>query len=286
MPAEMGNNYAAGNPGGGAPPGNDNACGNDGGAPLNNANAAKHGGWADPLKHYERLKSERPPSAFKSVVGDFWGGDHKDAFEEIEAHVDELVENYALVHGVDEAGVRSDESLMDDLRRLAAMLDLELLSSTYELDKPTVETEVERDGVTYTTKTVNPAWRSSIRLSQRQRNLRAELGIELGKVTAARERQQQWEEFRVNIDHVDVDFEADKDSPETDTDTDTDSDTDATESADTPADTPDTDPDPQTEPDTETTENVEGPVSSPDSEDTEIESDSDDDGPGRGVRSF
>lgn len=48
------------------------------------------------------------------------------------------------------------------LRRLAAMLDLELLANTYELDKPVVETEVERNGVTYTTKTVNPAWRAGI----------------------------------------------------------------------------------------------------------------------------
>ena len=43
MPAPKGNNYAAGNSGGGAPEGNSNAVGNDGGAPEGNANAMRHG---------------------------------------------------------------------------------------------------------------------------------------------------------------------------------------------------------------------------------------------------
>jgi len=59
MPAPEGNDYAVGNPGGGAPEGNQNAVGNDGGgAPEGNANALKHGALADPSNLYSHLNEQ------------------------------------------------------------------------------------------------------------------------------------------------------------------------------------------------------------------------------------
>ena len=59
MPAPKGNNYAAGNSGGGAPEGNQNAVGNDGGAaPEGNANAMTHGRYMTPEARRESFTDE------------------------------------------------------------------------------------------------------------------------------------------------------------------------------------------------------------------------------------
>lgn len=180
MPAIRGNDYAKGNPGGGAPEGNQNAVGNDGGAPEGNRNAVKHGGWADPLKHYKRLKD--------GTLAD----DPFKAREWIDWHVAEYVQDYALVHGMSTEAVRADGDVMDRLRALAAMEDLEMRAAAEELLTPTVEREVEHefpDGETRTctTETVNPAGWASLRLSQRHRNERKRLGIDPRSVRRERE---------------------------------------------------------------------------------------------------
>lgn len=178
MPAIKGNSYAKGNPGGGAPEGNQNAVGNDGGAPEGNRNAVKHGGWSDPLKHYERLKD--------GTLAD----DPFKAREWIDRHVAEYVQDSALVHGMSTEAVRADDDVMDRLRALAAMLDLEMRASAEEILTPRVEREVEHefpDGETRTctTEVINPAWRPAVRLTQRHRNERRDLGIDPRSVSQA-----------------------------------------------------------------------------------------------------
>lgn len=185
MPAIRGNDYAKGNSGGGAPEGNDNAVGNDGGAPKWNWNAAKHHGWSDPLKHYHRLGGE----------GKEWVNDLLAAY----------VERYALVHRMDAEEVEADEDVMDDLRSLAAMLHQWRLATASTLrDGMIVEREREYEKpngemVTYTAEVVNPAENASLRTSQRERNLRADLGIDGPSVRQAEQERELREQLAAAI---------------------------------------------------------------------------------------
>jgi hypothetical protein len=172
-PAIRGNDYAKGNPGGGAPLGNDNAVGNDGGAPEGNWNAAQHHGWSDSLKHYHRL-----------------AGDPR---KRVDEHIESHREMYARYHGLDMGNVEQhivanqdfedEESVRDAFRELAAMHDQRMRA-----DGPVakegfmVEREVEfedTDGEThtYTKDVVNPAIEAGLRLSSKRHTLEENLGL-------------------------------------------------------------------------------------------------------------
>lgn len=187
MPAIRGNDYAVGNDGG-APPGNDNAAGNDGGPPEGNANAAKHHGWSDPLKHYHRL------AGFAREWVDDLLGEH--------------VEHYALVHRMDTETVEADAEVMDRLRALAAMHhQWRLATAATSRDGLIVEREREyekSDGETvrYTTEVIHPAENASLRISQRQRNLRADLGIDFASIRKAEQESDLREQLAAAVDDL------------------------------------------------------------------------------------
>lgn len=174
-PAIRGNDYAKGNPGGGAPEGNQNAVGNDGGAPEGNWNAAKHHGWSDSLKHYHRLAGQPR--------------------ERVDTYIREWREQYAEYHGLDTDGTEVEQHIVttrdfesipavrDAFRKLGAMYD-----QCWRAKEPTfkeglvVEEEVEfetADGetVTYTNPKVNPAVEAEFRLTSKRRKLEMDLGL-------------------------------------------------------------------------------------------------------------
>lgn len=107
MPAPEGNNYAAGNSGGGAPEGNQNAVGNSGGgAPEGNANAMIHGAYGD-----------------LDLLDDRLVGDARE-------HVDELTES--IIENATPWRVRDDE-LPERARRLALLMYQESLAQADSL---------------------------------------------------------------------------------------------------------------------------------------------------------
>lgn len=192
--------------------GNQNAAGNaGGGAPELNANAAKHHGWADPLKHYERLEAVRPPAAVPLtpfVVEHTEMDEDEDAFEWVNHRVEGYVEHYALVHDMDREEVEADDELMDRLRALGAMFDQEWRAALEMLANFEVEREAEYeladgDVVTCTTETINPAWRGEIRLSQRRRSERKALGIDPRTVREARREREQAEQWQQALEEAD-----------------------------------------------------------------------------------
>jgi hypothetical protein len=187
-PAVRGNDYAKGNPGGGAPLGNDNAVGNDGGAPEGNWNAAEYHGWSDPLKHYHRLAGSPR--------------------ETVDRFLAEYVEDYALVHQMDTEEVEADEKVMNGLRKLAATHD-QRTRANGEVAKGgfMVEREIEYEGSdgetqTFTQDVPNPALEADFRLGQKRRNIRDRLDFGLHESVEARKRQQQWEEVFGESDDV------------------------------------------------------------------------------------
>jgi uncharacterized protein YjcR len=188
MPAPKGNNFAVGNPGGGAPEGNQNAAGNPGGGPPpgndnavgnagggaspGNDNALKHGGWSDPALTWERLEGRDQEAA-----------DHR---------IDGLVEQYALVHDVDEATVRADEDLLGDFREIVAMRSQRWGTVAATIEEMSVEREREvpvrgADGetVTITEQAANPAFTAGFTLSRRIFEVREKLGISPTAITEA-----------------------------------------------------------------------------------------------------
>jgi hypothetical protein len=175
-PAIRGNDYAKGNPGGGAPTGNDNAVGNDGGAPAGNWNAAKHHGWSDPLKHYHRLAGEPR--------------------ETVDRYIEEFRDEYARYHGIDETDAitveshivatrefDTEEEVRDAFRKVGAIFDQRWRTNGPVFDEGmVVEEEVEfetPDGetVTYTNVKANPALEASHRLFWKRRGLEVDLGL-------------------------------------------------------------------------------------------------------------
>lgn len=183
-PAIRGNNYAKGN-NGGAPEGNSNAAGNDGGAPEYNTNAVKHHGWSDSLKHYHRL-SGAPKELADRILGDY-------------------IDDYALVHEMDAEEVKADETVMNDLRRLAANYNQWMCASVPGVKEGFIieeEREYEdEDGEihTYPHRKVNPSERACWRLTQKWFKLREKLEVDAESVREARRKQQQYE---VTVNHV------------------------------------------------------------------------------------
>ena len=179
-------------PGHGAPAGNDNAVGNSGGgAPVHNTNAATHAGYSAPQKHYERLRDNQPPTAKEPVYGGV-----ELAWELVSTFVDDLIEEYALVHDIPPENVRDDERVMTKIREIAAMRDQKQRAR----DRPPVyakEKEIERpDGSTMmTTVTARPpGWEAGFRLYSKIERKKKRLGIDGQAVREAKDRRKRFKE--------------------------------------------------------------------------------------------
>lgn len=173
MPAEIGNDYATGNSGGGAPIGNDNARGNDGGAPVGNSNAAKYHGWSDSLKHYHRLEGDARDRADRMIEErrEMYAEFYRLDLDAVDAHI---VEHQAF---------ESEAAVRDAFRKLAAMSDQRHRTNRPVFEDGLIveeECEVETsDGEleTYTTRKTNPALEADFRLSSKRRSLEQRLGL-------------------------------------------------------------------------------------------------------------
>lgn len=157
----------------------------------------KHHGWSDPLKHYERLKRDRPPVPVPFDINGPWV-EFDDAFEWVNHLIKGYAEDYALVHGRAIEDVEADEQVMGRLCALAAMEDQEFRTFLAWLTNPNVEKEGEYetdDGetITVTYEGVNPADGAGIRRQQRWRNERRDLGIDPRSVRKEREFHEQME---------------------------------------------------------------------------------------------
>lgn len=172
-PAIKGNSYAKGNSGGSAPEGNKNAVGNNGGAPIGNDNAAKHYGWSDSLKHYDRLEGtarERVDGLIASSRREY-AEYHDLAVEDVEAHI------------VEHQDFDSEADVRDAFRKLATKYDQWNRAACAVFEEGWgVEEEVEfEDGNgethTFTNTKLNPAVKAEHRLNTKRRQLEVQLGL-------------------------------------------------------------------------------------------------------------
>jgi len=193
--------------------GNQNAVGNSGGSPPEgNTNAATHGGYCDPLKHFDRL--------------------YGDARERADELIEDYRDDYALVHDMDATEVEADEQLMNRFRALAALVHQEGWVQ-YELIEnlnieQTREIEVDDETRTYTTEKVNPAISALVRIAARIRTERRDLRIHGRAVDRARKERERRRKLETlaggpgALDHDPVDDPdpdpADEDTPTADTD--------------------------------------------------------------------
>lgn len=137
-----------------APTGNENAVGNSGGgAPRLNTNAAKHHGWSDPDKHYQRLEGD----------GKTW--------------VDDRIAWYIEQANTD----LSADEIEAKARRLATIDHQNWLTIIDTLDRGlSIEREETHNGQTITRRVANPAFKAGYRLSKQEWELLDDLGLGFG----------------------------------------------------------------------------------------------------------
>ncbi|TKR24341.1 hypothetical protein [Natronomonas salsuginis] len=143
-----GNDFAEGNPGGGAPKGN--------------ANAEIHGGFSDWQKAYERFD------------------------EETKAHVDRLRECMRETAKANAPDVPEErrERLIKEKATLSVLWKRAAADTLGTPENPVdgargivIEEEYEHNGETYTIEKANPAWKANHILSGRQRQIAKELRL-------------------------------------------------------------------------------------------------------------
>jgi hypothetical protein len=141
---------------------NDHAAGNPGGgAPELNTNAEVHGGFGDWQKVYDRLDDEP------------------------RAYVDSIAADYRETAAEHAPGVDADRraTLCREMGTLSIMQQRASADVWADADGDgpgrglLVERTVDRDGVTFTTEELNPAFRADRALCRRQREIAAELSL-------------------------------------------------------------------------------------------------------------